>query len=95
MRISTLGEAWRLGWQVRVRCLVFAPAPKSRHERKLAACDTSTGLDMKTLVWTRGDPFPLDQLGSRLKCPRCGNRNIQVVFDVPNQPSARAVEQPR
>jgi hypothetical protein len=91
MRISTLGEAWRLGWRVRVRCLVFGPAPKSRHDRTTIACECSAELDMKTLVWTRGERFPLDQLGSRLKCPRCGNRNIQVVFDVPNQPKARSV----
>jgi predicted RNA-binding Zn-ribbon protein involved in translation (DUF1610 family) len=45
---------------------------------------------MKTLVWTRGESFPLDQLAARLKCPRCGNRNIQVVFELPNQPKARA-----
>jgi hypothetical protein len=32
--------------------------------------------------------FPLDQLGSRLKCPRCGSRQVTVVFDVPNQPKA-------
>jgi len=27
---------------------------------------------MKTLVWTRGELFPLEQLESRLKCPRAG-----------------------
>jgi hypothetical protein len=41
---------------------------------------------MKTLVWTRGEAFPLDQLATDLKCPRCGNRKVQVVFEVPNQP---------
>jgi hypothetical protein len=75
---------------VKARCLRFGPAPKSRHDRKTVYCDTNTDLDMKTLVWTRGESFPLDQLATRLKCPRCGNRNIQVVFDVPNQPKARA-----
>jgi hypothetical protein len=43
---------------------------------------------MKTLVWTRGDRFPLDQIASRLKCPRCGNRSITVVFEIPNEPRA-------
>jgi DNA-directed RNA polymerase subunit RPC12/RpoP len=28
---------------------------------------------MKSVVWTRGEQFPLDQLESRLKCPRCGS----------------------
>jgi hypothetical protein len=45
-------------------------------------------LDMKTLVWTRGEQFPLDQLESRLKCPRCGQRRVTVMFDIPNRPQA-------
>jgi DNA-directed RNA polymerase subunit RPC12/RpoP len=40
---------------------------------------------MKTLVWTRGE---LDQLESRLKCPRCGSRRVTVVFEIPNRPQA-------
>jgi hypothetical protein len=88
MTVETLGQAWKLGWRVRVRCLWFGPA--KRNERSIPWCSTSADLDMKTLVWTRGEAFPLDQLASRLKCPRCGNRNIQVVFDVPNQPRRAA-----
>jgi hypothetical protein len=86
MRVETLGEAWKLGWRVRVRCLLAAQNPHSLNKRYTIECNTSAELDMKTLVWTRGSAFPLDQLGSRLKCPRCGNRNITVVFDIPNQP---------
>jgi hypothetical protein len=52
-------------------------------------CESSAELDLKSLVWTRGEAFPLDQLASRLKCPRCGNRNVQVFFDVPGKPGAR------
>ena len=90
MSISTLGEAWRCGWRVRVRCLVTGPPPKSRHDRVAIYCDASADLDMKTLVWTRGERFPLDQLAARLKCPICGNRSIKVFFEVPNQPHAKA-----
>jgi hypothetical protein len=43
---------------------------------------------MKTLVWTRGDLFPLDQLEGRLKCPRCGSRRVTVVFEIPGRPQA-------
>jgi hypothetical protein len=42
-------------------------------------CDTTTELDMKTLAWTRGDMFPLDQLENRLKCPNCGSRQIKIM----------------
>jgi hypothetical protein len=90
MPVSTLGEAYRLGWRVRVRCLLTGPKPKSR-ERVANFCETNAELDMKTLVWTRGDRFPLDQLASRLKCPSCDNRKIQVFFDIPNQPKTRTV----
>jgi len=40
---------------------------------------------MPTLVWTGGESMPLDQLKDRLRCPKCGNRKIQVMFDVPNE----------
>ena len=70
MTSSTLGEAWRNGWRLRVRCFWLAPGPKSRHGRGQVQCETSAELDMKTLVWTRGDLFPLGQLEGRLKCRR-------------------------
>ena len=54
-------------------------------------CDTRIELDMPTLVWTRGEAFPLDQLASRLKCPKCGLMKVRVYFEVPNQPNANAV----
>jgi hypothetical protein len=62
--------------------------PAKRSDRSIPWCNTSADLDMKTLVWTRGEAFPLDQLGSRLKCPRCGNRNISVFWEIPNSPQS-------
>jgi hypothetical protein len=58
MVVGTLGQAWRLRWRVKAGCLRFAPAPKSRHDRKLVACDTAVERDTATLVWTRGDRLP-------------------------------------
>jgi hypothetical protein len=89
--VTTLGEAWKLGWCVRVRCLVTGSPAKSRHERIAVYCEHSAQLDMKTLVWIRVERFPLDQLANRLKCPKCGSRKVTVVFDVPNQPRAGAM----
>ena len=91
MAVLTLGEAWKLGWRVRARCLWGGPDPHSRHNRISIECDTTVRLDMETLVWTRGDKFPLDQLSSRLKCPKCGERRVQVYFEVPGEPKARTV----
>jgi hypothetical protein len=47
---------------------VIGPAPKSR-DRQSIFCATSTELEMKTLVWTRGDNFPLDQLAGPAQVP--------------------------
>jgi hypothetical protein len=88
MAVSTLGEAWKLGWRVRARCLWLAPGAKSSPGRLQIQCETTADLDMKTLVWTRGEQFPLDQLESRLKCPRCGQRRVTVLFEIPNRPQA-------
>jgi DNA-directed RNA polymerase subunit RPC12/RpoP len=86
MSVHTLGEAWKLGWRVRVRCLWGTADPHS-HRRSIE-CNTTADLDMHTLVWTRGEAFPLDQLESRLRCPRCGSRRVTVLFEVPNQPKS-------
>jgi hypothetical protein len=53
---------------------VTGPAPKSRHDRIAVYCDTTTKLDIKTLVWTWGDQFRIDQLQIRLKCSHRGSR---------------------
>lgn len=86
MAVQTLGEAWKLGWRVTARCLWGTDDPHSRSKRRTIECETSAELDMKTLVWTRGEGFPLDQLESRLKCPRCGSRRVKVIFSVPGHP---------
>jgi len=86
-RRESLGEAWKLDWRVRDRRLLIGPKPKSR-DRTTVWCDTTAELDMKTLVCTRGERMPLETLRERLKCHRCGNRQIPVYFEVPNQPAA-------
>ncbi len=40
-------------------------------------------LDLDTLVCTRGPNFPLSRLESRLMCPACGSRSINVAFERP------------
>src|SRR5258707_13930224 len=87
MPITTLGEAWRLGWRIRVRCLLVGRKPKTR-DRTAVFCDTTTELDMNTLVWTRGEAMPLDRLSTLFRCPKCGSPKITVAFHVPNQPKA-------
>jgi hypothetical protein len=88
MTINTLGHAWKLGWRVRARCYWLGPNKSGR--RKAVWCDTTVELDMVTLIWTRGENFPLELLAQRLRCPKCGRiDSVRVFFDVPNQPNAR------
>jgi hypothetical protein len=52
--------------------------------RRHKECVYRAGLDMATLVWTRGRGFPLSRLESRLRCPHCGSRDVQLIFTVPS-----------
>ena len=83
MVVTTLGEAWRLGWRVKAHCLQVGPMAKSGHGRRTVICEVTVDLDMLTLVWTRGERFPLELLQSRLKCPKSGSRRVQVIFEPP------------
>ena len=77
MSIETLGEAYRLSWRVRARCL------RGTIDTRLQRCDFQAELDMQTLVWAKGLRFPLGRLGSRLMCPRCGSLEVNVIFEPP------------
>jgi hypothetical protein len=62
---------------------------RSQSGKRMAPwCDTTVELDMTTLVWTRGERFPLIRLAEVLKCPRCQKRDVRVFFGVPNEPVA-------
>jgi hypothetical protein len=66
MSIETLGEAYRLSWRVRVRCVRgYIESPV-----RVQPCENQAVLDMQTLVWAKGRNFPIGRLGSRLMCPR-------------------------
>jgi hypothetical protein len=81
MAVETLGEAYSQNWRIYTRCKGGRPedaGPKSSRE-----CGNRRELDVETLVWTRGRAFPLSGLQSRLRCPKCGNRDIAVLFDPP------------
>jgi len=36
-------------------------------------------------VWTRGRDFPIAPLESRMKCPRCGSRQVLIAFQQPSE----------
>jgi hypothetical protein len=63
-----------------VRCAWVPPHPIEGRGRE---CGYDAELDLQTLVWTRGRAFPRGRLESRLRCPRCGSREVTVLFIPP------------
>lgn len=87
MTVETIGDAYALGWRVTVRCTRGrGEGPSSPSSRE---CVYRKELDMETLVWTRGRGFPLSRLESRLRCPRCGSRDVVVLYQPPRSAAAR------
>jgi len=79
--VETLGEAWNLGWRLVARCI----DGRVDQGRGSAKCDWSYELDMMTLVATRGRAFPLADMASRIKCPRCGCLRVRIIYVLPGQ----------
>ena len=75
MGVETLGEAWNLSWEIHVRCLDDG-REGMKHKR---ACGYRKYLDLETLVCTRGRDFPIARIAERLRCPRCGCRQVSVM----------------
>jgi hypothetical protein len=64
---------------VRVRCVRgYMGSPT-----KVQPCGHTAVLDMRTPVWAKGRNFPLGKLGTRLMCPTCGSRDVNVIFKPP------------
>jgi hypothetical protein len=77
--VSTLGEARDQGWKVKARCAYG----KRDGMKSIRACIGRIDLDMETLLWTRGRNFPVGLLADRLRCPRCGSRQVAIYFEPP------------
>ena len=83
---ETLGDAYAFGWRVRARC-AYGRADTT-HRKSSRECSYRKELDLETLVWTRGRAFPLSRLEARLRCPRCGSRDIVCLFEPPASATA-------
>lgn len=81
MSVETVRDAMIAGWTAKARC----QGKRREKIRDTRDCALIADLDMVTLGLTKGPNFPLSLLSSRLMCPRCGGRNVVVMFDVPRQ----------
>jgi hypothetical protein len=79
MPIETLGDALAARWRAYARCADGVIG----YTRSTAKCHHRAELDLETLVWTRGRNMPLAGLNARMMCPRCGSRNVHVMFEPP------------
>jgi hypothetical protein len=73
--VETLSQARDSGWRITARCAAGKPERGARRE-----CHYSEVLDLDTLIWTRGGPFPLSDLALRMICPRCRSRKVVLIF---------------
>jgi hypothetical protein len=91
--ISTIGEAHDLGWKIRVYCREWKGHAMKKHRGCIAQID----IDLPTLVWTRGRDWPISDIGTRMKCIRCGGRLVSVALEPPpvnDRKAARAEDKP-
>jgi DNA-directed RNA polymerase subunit RPC12/RpoP len=79
--METIGEALSLDWRAAARCV--RGREDGAGSRSSRECTYRRELNLETLVCTRGRAFPLARLESRLRCPRCGNRRMVVMFEPP------------
>jgi hypothetical protein len=79
--VATLGEAHDLGWKLTVYCRFG----KREGMKSIRECKARIEADLGTLVWTRGRDFPIARLESRMKCPRCGSRQVLIAFQPPSE----------
>lgn len=86
MAVETLGQALDLSWRLEMRCT----KPSRIGTAKTGRCSYTRALDLETLVCTRGRAFPLAHLAQRLKCPRCGDTMVRVLFLPPSVPTRAA-----
>ena len=91
MAVETLGEALSYGWRVTARCAAGKQDGMVRHPE----CRYREELDMSTLVWTRGKSFPLSRLESRLRCPKCGSRDVVLLIAIPRETQTARAAAPK
>lgn len=53
--------------------------------KTIRECTFRTDLDVKTLLVTRGAPFPVDRLGEVMICPHCRSRRVVIALTPPAQ----------
>lgn len=80
MQIETLGDAFAHSAKVWIAC---AWGPVTHGYQRKRECKYRYTLDLETLLITRGRGFPAARLAERVRCPRCGSRDMRVIWEYP------------
>lgn len=83
MQIETIGDALDHGVRIHMRCAWG----KRDGLKSIRACIFRAELDVMTLVCTRGRPFPISMLATRMRCPECRSRRVFIRLEIPDQPA--------
>ena len=79
MEIESLGDVWEAGGRLYARC----EKPRREGLKLVRPCSNQYELDVRTMLWTRGRAFPVSMLSSRMRCPKCGAREVSVRLSLP------------
>ena len=79
MEIENLADVWEAGGRLYARC----EKPRREGLKSVRACGNQYELDVRTMLWTRGGAFPISMLSSRMRCPKCGAREVSVRLSLP------------
>jgi hypothetical protein len=79
MEIENLGDVWEAGDRFYARC----EKPRREGLKSVRPCSNQYELDVRTMLWTRGRAFPVSMLSSRMRCLKCGAREVSVRLSLP------------
>src|SRR5665213_348136 len=86
--VATIGEAYSLGWKIRVT----SAWGKRDGMKSIRECVAGVTVDLETLVWTRGKDFKIARLESRMRCIRCASRRVVVHSEgLPDEPEKSCI----
>src|SRR5262245_24062432 len=83
----------RLGGRRAALCALRKAA--TRGLKSVRPCSNQYELDVRTLLWTRGRAFPISMLSSRMRCPKCGAREVSVRLSLPGSVLEAQAKAPR
>jgi hypothetical protein len=86
MDFENLADVWQAGGRLYVRCA----KPRRDGLKSVRSCGEQHELDVRTMLWTRGKAFPIAMLSSRMRCPKCGSREVTVRLTLPGNVLAAA-----